>query len=76
MAVHSKLCQTLVDSFGLVHAEVNCLMLPYTAAYRRDAAPDAMGEAAAPCGHEDAPEALYDLMQLAADPEELKADGR
>src|SRR5580693_1240766 len=43
---HSRLCQTLVDSFGLVHAEVNCLMLPYTAAYRRDAAPDAMGKAA------------------------------
>ena len=37
-----KLCQTLADTFGLVHAEVDCLMLPYTAAYRRDVAPEAM----------------------------------
>jgi alcohol dehydrogenase class IV len=63
---HSRLCQTLVDSFGLVHAEVNCLMLPYTAAYRRDAAPGAMGKAASALRAQDAPEALYDLMQLAA----------
>jgi hypothetical protein len=41
-------------------------MLPYTAAYRRDAAPDAMGKAASALRAQDAPEALYDLMQLAA----------
>ena len=63
---HSRLCQTLVDSFGLVHSEVNCLMLPYTAAYRRDAAPGAMRKAASALRTHDAPEALYDLMQLAA----------
>ena len=38
--IHSRLCQTLVDTFGLVHAEVHCVMLPYTAVYRRDFAPE------------------------------------
>jgi maleylacetate reductase len=72
---HSTLCQTLVDSFGLVHAEVNCLMLPYTAAYRRDAAPGAMGKAASALRAQDAPEALYDLMQLAATRKSLRQMG-
>jgi maleylacetate reductase len=41
-------------------------MLPYTAAYRRDAVPGAMGKAASALRTHDAPEALYDLMQRAA----------
>jgi maleylacetate reductase len=64
--VHSRLCRALIDSFGLVHAEVNCLMLPYTAAYQRDAWPGAMRKAAFALQTQDAPEALYDLMRLAA----------
>jgi alcohol dehydrogenase class IV len=64
--IHSKLCQALANTFGLVHAEVACVMLPYTAAYRRDLAPGAMREAAAAMRTDDAPQALYDLMQLAA----------
>lgn len=70
--IHSKLCQTLADTFGLVHAEVACVMLPYTAVYRRDFAPKAMREAAAAMGTDDAPEALYDLMQLAATRKSLR----
>jgi alcohol dehydrogenase class IV len=64
--VHSKLCQALVDTCGLVHAEVACVMLPYTAAYRRKFAPKAIREAAAAMRADDAPQAFYDLMQLAA----------
>jgi alcohol dehydrogenase class IV len=70
--IHSKLCQTLADTFGLVHAEVACVMLPYTAAYGRDAAPGAMGKAAWALRAQDAPEALYDLMQLAATRKSLR----
>jgi hypothetical protein len=47
-------------------------MLPYTAAYRRDFAPKAMREAAAAMRTDDAPQALYDLMQLAAPRKSLR----
>jgi alcohol dehydrogenase class IV len=70
--IHSKLCQALADTFGLVHAEVACVMLPYTAAYRRDFAPKAMREAAAAMRTDDAPQALYELMQLAAPRKSLR----
>ena len=64
--VHSRLCQALVDAFGLVHAEVNCVMLPYTAAHRRDSAFGALQKAAAAMQTEDIPQALYELAQLAS----------
>jgi maleylacetate reductase len=70
--VHSKLCQALADTCGLVHAEVACVMLPYTAAYRRDFAPKAMREAAAAMRADDAPQAFYDLMELAATRKSLR----
>jgi maleylacetate reductase len=70
--VHARLCQTLADAFGLAHVEVACVMLPYTAAYRRDFAPKAMREAAAAMRTDDAPQALYDLMQLAAPRKSLR----
>jgi alcohol dehydrogenase class IV len=63
--LHSKICQTLVDELGLIHADVNCLMLPYTAAYRRERHSDALRKVAAAIGTEDAPQALFDLMRLA-----------
>ena len=47
-------------------------MLPYTAVYRRDFAPEAMREAAAAMRTDDAPQALYDLMQLAATRKSLR----
>src|SRR5262249_39078300 len=42
MALHHKICHTLGGTFNLDHAEIHCLMIPYTAAYNREAAPEAM----------------------------------
>ena len=63
MALHHKICHTLGGTFNLDHAGIHCLMLPYSAGYNRDAAPDAMRRAARALGAEDAPTALYDLMR-------------
>jgi alcohol dehydrogenase class IV len=69
---HARLCQALIDAFGLVHADVHCVMLPYTAALRRSVAPDAMRMAAAAMEVDDVPAALYDLMQLVAPGKSLR----
>src|SRR5690606_22575612 len=42
MAIHHKICHTLGGTLNLNHADVHALMLPYTAAYNREAAPEAM----------------------------------
>ena len=39
MAIHHKICHTLGGTFDLNHADIHCLMIPYSAAYNRDAAP-------------------------------------
>jgi alcohol dehydrogenase class IV len=64
MAIHHKICHTLGGSFDLNHADIHCLMLPYTAAYNREAAPEAMARVARALGRpDDAPGALFDLLQ-------------
>jgi len=70
--MHARLCQALIDAFGLVHADVHCVMLPYTAAHRRKVAPDAMGKAAAAMEVDDIPSALYDLVKRVAPGKSLK----
>jgi len=62
MALHHKICHTLGGTFNLDHAGIHCLMLPYSAGYNRDAAPDAMRRVARALGAEDAPAVLYGLM--------------
>ena len=42
MALHHKLCHTLGGSFDLPHAETHAVMLPHSAAYNAEAAPDAL----------------------------------
>jgi maleylacetate reductase len=61
MGLHHKLCHVLGGSFGLPHAETHTIMLPHTAAYNVAAAPDALRQAAAALGAEDAAGGLYDL---------------
>ena len=39
MATHHKICDVLVSAFDLVHADVHCVMLPYTAAVSRRTSP-------------------------------------
>lgn len=63
MALHHKLCHTLGGSFNLPHAEVHTVVLPYAAAYNRDATPEAMGRIARALNGRDAPSALYDLSK-------------
>ena len=75
MATHHKICDVLVSAFDLVHADVHCVMLPYTAAFGRRAAPEAIERAARALGHVDGPSALHDLMLKAADHSSLKAMG-
>jgi maleylacetate reductase len=72
MAIHHKICHTLGGSFDLNHADVHCLMIPYSAAYNREAAPEAMGRVARALGVSDGPGGLYELMQVAGRAKSLK----
>jgi alcohol dehydrogenase class IV len=75
VALHHKICHTLGGAFDLSHADVHCVMLPYTAAFNGEAAPEAMRHVAEALGAEEAPGALYDLMQVAATAKSLKQMG-
>jgi maleylacetate reductase len=75
MALHHKLCHTLGGSFNLPHADVHTVILPYAAAYNRDAAPDAMRVAAEALGADDAPQAVFDLAVRLGAPTSLKDIG-
>ena len=68
-------CATLGGAFDLNHADLHCLMLPYTAAFNGEAAQETMRRVAQALGAEEAPGALYDLMQTAATVKSLKAMG-
>ena len=63
MAIHHKICHTLGGSFDLNHADVHCLMIPYSAAYNREAAPDAMAAISRALGGKDPVVGLYELMR-------------
>jgi maleylacetate reductase len=41
-ALHHKLCHVLGGTFGLVHGDVNAVVLPHVVAYNAEAAPEAM----------------------------------
>lgn len=75
MAIHHKICHTLGGTFDLNHADVHCLMIPYSAAYNREAAPGAMARVAKALGVSDGPSGLYDLMQVAGRVKSLKDMG-
>ncbi len=61
MAIHHKLCHVLGGSFNLPHAEVHTVIIPYAAAYNREAAPEAMARIARALGAEDAARGIFDL---------------
>ena len=75
MAIHHKICHTLGGTFDLPHADIHCLMLPYSAAYNREATPDAMARIAKALDASDGPAALYELMQKTATKKSLKEFG-
>jgi len=61
VGLHHKLCHTLGGSFNLPHAETHSIVLPHSARYNRDAAPEAMARVARALDASDAPTGLYDL---------------
>jgi maleylacetate reductase len=75
MSLHHKLCHTLGGSFNLPHAETHAVLIPYTSAYNRDAAPEAMKRAASAIGAEDAPTAILNLARSVPAPQSLKEIG-
>ena len=64
MALHHKLCHTLGGTFNLPHAQTHAAMLPHTAHYNHDAAPDALARVARALGGKDAAEAGPLLFEL------------
>lgn len=75
MALHHKLCHTLGGAFDLPHAETHSVLLPYTAAFNRQAASMAMQLAAKALGAPDAPMALLDLEWRLGTPLSLEMVG-
>ena len=75
MAIHHKICHTLGGMFNLNHADIHALMIPYTAAYNRDAAPQAMAQIARALGAVDGPRGIYELSQRAASKRSLREMG-
>ena len=75
MAIHHKICHTLGGAFNLNHADVHALMIPYTTAYNRDAAPQAMEQIARALGTVDAPRGIFALTQQATRKRSLREMG-
>ena len=75
MGLHHKLCHTLGGAFDLPHADLHAVLLPYTTAYNRDAAADAMRLAASTLGVEDAPSELLSLARTIDAPLSLREIG-
>jgi maleylacetate reductase len=79
VALHHRVCHVLGGSFGLVHGEVNAVMLPHVVAYNAPAAPQAMARVAAalgaPAQADRAAGALADLAETIGAPTSLAAIG-
>ena len=75
MAIHHKLAHVLGGSFDLPHAQTHTILLPYTTAYNRAAAPDALAAIARALDHRDAPTALYELIRTIGAPGSLRELG-
>lgn len=75
MALHHKLCHVLGGSFGLPHAEVHTVVLPYALAYNAPAVPDAMHALREALGGDDPPGALQALAKALGAPTSLRQLG-
>ena len=75
MALHHKLCHTLGGTFNLPHAETHAVILPYVAAYNRDAAPVAMTRVARALGAADPATGLFELARRVGAPAGLRQIG-
>ena len=75
MALHHKLCHALGGAFDLPHAEMHAVLLPYTAAYNRDHAAQAMRLASKTLEVEDAPSEILAIARVAGAPLSLREIG-
>ena len=75
MALHHKLCHVIGGAFDLPHAETHAVLLPYTAAYNRDHAAEAMRTAAQALGVEDAPSEILAIARSTGAPLSLREIG-
>jgi alcohol dehydrogenase class IV len=75
MALHHKLCHALGGAFDLPHADTHAVLLPYTTAYNRDAAPEAMRAGAKALGVEDTPTELLSIAVTIDAPKSLRELG-
>jgi maleylacetate reductase len=75
MALHHKLCHALGGSFNLPHAETHAVILPYVAAYNRDAAPAAMARVARALGGAEPAAGLFELARRVGAPAGLREIG-
>jgi maleylacetate reductase len=76
-ALHHKLCHVLGGTFGLVHGDVNAVVLPHVVAYNAAAAPEAMAAVAGALGAAPGEEAaaLRTLAERIGAPTSLAAIG-
>ncbi|MBR0840404.1 maleylacetate reductase [Bradyrhizobium liaoningense] len=75
MGIHHKICHALGGAFDLSHADVHCILLPYTAAFNRNTASKAVQRVARALEGDDVPSALYDMMLEVETQPSLKALG-
>jgi maleylacetate reductase len=75
MAIHHKLAHVLGGSFDLPHADTHTVLLPYTTAYNRDAAPEAMRRIARALDHHEAATGIAALIRTIAAPAALSELG-
>jgi maleylacetate reductase len=71
IALHHKVCHVLGGTFGLVHGEVNAVMLPHVVAFNAPGAPDAIARVAAALDVDDAACGLFDLAASVGAPTSL-----
>jgi maleylacetate reductase len=79
-ALHHKLCHVLGGTFGLVHGDVNAVLLPHVVAYNAPAVPRAVAAVAEALGvpggaGDGAATALWELAQRLGAPTSLAALG-
>lgn len=75
MGVHHKICHVLGGTHRLPHGGLHSALLPFSAAFNREAAPEAMSRLATALGAADAPTALWDLVRKIGAPTSLVAIG-
>jgi alcohol dehydrogenase class IV len=61
MALHHRICHVLGGTYGLVHGDVNVVILPHAVAFNQEGAPEAIARVARALGVENAASGLFDL---------------